>query len=130
MAERPYGDASPESVRIEAEASHERSLGEHIFIWIGWALAAAFWGATLTGGVGILRAAIGGAGTTISAPGAPGGMGFLALVVLAFLLVAVAMLYAQLCTARMGPLESLSERRTAALYDRIEGQDDDNATIR
>jgi len=41
----------------DADARRERSLGEHVFIWIAWALAAAFWGATMTSFFGILRAA-------------------------------------------------------------------------
>ena len=112
MASAPY-DVSPGSHALERDdAPPERSLGEHIFIWIAWALAAAFWGVSMTIFVGILRDASQPVAAP-SAPGAPGGMGYLAFVVAAFVVVAVALAYASLRTARMGGLEARSQAATA-----------------
>lgn len=116
MASGPYDARTASEVRTEAPARRERSLGEHIFVWIAWALAAAFWGATMSGFLGILRS-IGARVPTVSAPGAPGGMGYLALVVVAFVVMGLVMLYAELRTARRDRFESPGETGTAALYD-------------
>jgi|GEM_PF-2630469 len=104
-----------------------RSLGEHVFIWIAWALAAAFWGATLTTLVGILQAA-GQTSSTLSAPGAPGGMLFLVLVVAAFLALAGALAYASVRSA--GQPRRVADGATAALYGDIDRQGGDDMTSR
>jgi hypothetical protein len=129
MASAPYDDSSgpygrerdddPREHSLGDHSARERSLGEHVFIWIAWALAAGFWGASMTMFIGILRDA-GQAVAAPDAPGAPGGMGYLAFVVIAFLVVAGALAYASLRTARMGGLEARSQAATADLYDRIE----------
>jgi hypothetical protein len=129
MANRPGDDLSPSDARAGPDAPRERSFGEHIVIWIGWALAAAFWGAVLTTGIEILRA-VSVPTQTIRPPGAPGGMGYLALVVAAFVIVALALLYAELRTLRRGRLDSLGDAHAAALYDRIERQGGDDMTSR
>ena len=108
--------------RSDARAAvrEERSVGEHIFIWIAWAVAAAFWGATLTTMVEIFRAA-GRALPAVAATGAPGGSAYLILVVTAFLALALAMAYASIrsATSRSG---AVGEAATAALYDSVERQ--------
>lgn len=103
-----------------ADVREERSVGEHIFIWIAWAVAAAFWGATLTTMVEIFRAA-GQPSPTVATAGAPGGSAYLVLVVAAFLALAAAIAYASIrsATTRSG---AAGEAATAALYDSIERQ--------
>lgn len=119
MASAPYDDRLSPYAREQDRAPRDRSLGEHVFIWIAWALAAAFWGASMTIFAGILRDASQSVAAP-AAPGAPGGMVYLAFVIAAFAVVALALAYASLRTARMGRLEATSQSATAALYDRIE----------
>jgi H+/Cl- antiporter ClcA len=121
MASGPYHDASATYGR-DAEAPRERSVGEHIFIWVAWAAAAVFWGAMLSSIVGILQAAAQ-VTPTVRAPGMPGGMPYLALVILAFLFVALALLYAEFRTAQTSRrIDAASEAGAAALYSRVERQ--------
>lgn len=95
-----------------------RSLGEHVFIWVAWALAAAFWGATLTTLGGILQA--------LATP-TPGGGDFAGMARLLLeagigvVLVGLAMAGGSLMFARRNrPLDSTRDAATAALYDPIE----------
>ena len=119
MASAPYEDRSP------AEAApRERSPGEHIFIWIAWALAAALWGATMTTFVGILRA------VAQPGPGVWGGSDAAGVawviidVVGGLVLLGAAMAYGSWMFARRDRrLDPLTEARTAALYDDAERQD-------
>jgi hypothetical protein len=129
MATGP-SDASSADYPREAAAPRERSVGEHIFIWIAWALAAAFWGAIMSSVIGIFRAASQPM-PAIGAPGLPGGMFYLALVVVAFVLVGLTLAYAELRTARAGRrMDAVTEAGTAALYNRIERQGGEDMTAR
>ncbi len=123
MASAPYDESNSAYGRERGDTPRERSLGEHVFIWIAWALAAAFWGASMTMFMGILRDA----SQAVAAPsvqGAPGGMGYLAFVVAAFVVVTVVLAYASLRSARAGGLEARSQAATAELYDRLERNGD------
>jgi hypothetical protein len=102
-----------------AAVREERSVGEHIFIWIAWAVAAAFWGASLTTMVEIFRAA--GRALPVTMASAPGGSGYLILVVAAFLALALSIAYASIrsATSRSGGVREVA---TAALYDSVERQ--------
>jgi hypothetical protein len=113
---------------FERAAAPERSVGEHIFIWIAWALAAAFWGATLTTMVQIFRS-VGQATPGAGAPGAPGGTAYLAMVIVAFLVMAGALAYAEFRSAgsRAG---GRREAATAALYNSVERQGGEDMTAR
>ena len=124
-ANTPYADRTARAVR-EDEAPRARSVGEHVFIWIAWALAAAFWGATLTTMTGILRAA-GAASPAMSAPGAPGVSAYLVLVATAFIALAAALAYASLRSASGS--RRVGEAATAALYEPVEGQQAEDGTI-
>jgi hypothetical protein len=117
-ASRPYETRAGAAGR-ESEAPSGRNLGEHVFIWVAWALAAAFWGATLTTLVGILRAAAA-TRTTVSMLGASGGSAYLALVVTAFALMALALAYGSLRSASRSTRPG--EFGAAALYDAMERQ--------
>jgi hypothetical protein len=101
-------------------AAGERSMGAQIFIWIGWALAAAFWGASMTILAGILRDV----GQPVSAPHAPGtagGAGYLIFVIIAFVVFALSLAYGWLQTSRLGRFGGRGEAATAALYDQGDG---------
>jgi hypothetical protein len=122
MAIGPHDETTAQPAGADDAPPRERSLGEHVFLWLAWALAAAFWGAALTTFMGIIRAA----GQPVAAPvaaGAPGGMGYLALVIAAFAIVALTLAYASLRTARPGVSEARSERRAVELYDAVERRD-------
>ena len=108
-------------------SARERSVGEHIFIWVAWALAAAFWGASLTTMVEIFRAA-GQPGPAVSAPGVPGGLAYLVLVVVAFLVMAFALAWAEFRAASAAGRRG--EGATAALYNTIERQGGEDQTAR
>jgi hypothetical protein len=123
MATTPQDRRAHEAHRAP---ERERSVGEHIFIWIAWALAAAFWGATLTTMVQIFRAA-GQPGPQVSAPGVPGGSAYLVLVVVAFLVMAFALAWAEFRAASAG---RRGEAATAALYASVDHQGGEDLTTR
>ena len=125
MASAPH-EQGPGTYPGDDETPRERSVGEHVFIWIAWALAAIFWGATATIFTGILSDASQ-AVQAPSAPGVPGGMGYLALVVIAFVAVTLALAYASLRTAWTGRLERRSQADAAAPYDRADSRRGDSA---
>lgn len=104
-------------------AARERSVGEHIFIWIAWAVAAVFWGGAMTAMVQIFRTAAQSAqgASAASAPGAPGGLGYLVLVIVAFLVMAFALVWAQFRAASRRS-DAPAEAATAALYNSIDRQ--------
>ena len=111
------------------DAPSQRSLGEHVFIWIAWAMAAAFWGATTTTFLGILRA------VSQPSPAGTGGADFggiawlLIDVVGGLLLLGLALAYGSAMYARRSlRLDPVSEAATAALYDRIERQGGEDMT--
>lgn len=56
MAVRPYSEADTYDAdrRDDHAETSGGGLGGQIFLWLAWALAAAFWGVVLTTGVGIL----------------------------------------------------------------------------
>jgi hypothetical protein len=130
MAGAPYEERSAFRDRPLDDAPRERSLGEHVFIWIAWALAAAFWGAVLTTGVGIVRSvsqpspAVGGVEA--------GGIGYLLLAVVGgMLLLGLAMAYGSWMFARRNRrLDPVTEAATAELYDRAGRPGGEGATSR
>ncbi len=130
MESRPYDDRSAARGPSRSEAPRERSLGEHVFVWIGWALAAAFWGATMTTFWGILR--------SVSHP-TPGGGGadaggvlFAVMDVVGGLIVlGAALAYGSWMFARRNrALDPVTEARTAALYDSMNRPDGEDSPRR
>jgi hypothetical protein len=87
-----------------------RSVGEHVFIWTAWALAAAFWSMTLAVFAGILRDTAQPVSAP-AAPGAPGGMGYLGLVIAAFVVFGLALAYGSWRTARMERPDRVGDSR-------------------
>jgi hypothetical protein len=130
MASTSYDDGS-EPLGRSAATPRERSVGEHIFIWIAWALAAAFWGATMTTFVGILRAAfqsgpgvVGGAdaaGVTFTLMEVAGG-----LIVLGLAIAVGSWMFAH----RNRALDPMTEAATARLYDHPERPDREDLSAR
>lgn len=123
MANGPY-DAP---VAREPAPRRERSVGEHIFIWIGWALAAAFWGMTMTTIGGIVRSVM----QPSPAPSGgvdAGGVGFVLMdVVGGLVLLGLAMAYAAWrFSHRNRALDPVSEAATAELYNRVERRGGDD----
>jgi hypothetical protein len=112
-----------------AEAARERSVGENIFIWIAWALAAAFWGATLTTFFGILRS------VATPTPGVmggdnAGGVGYVLMdVVGGMVLLGLAIALGSVMVARRNRrLDRLTEAGTAALYDKSDREVGEDTT--
>jgi hypothetical protein len=130
MASTLYDERTSYAARDE-DAPRYRSLAEHIFIWVAWALAAAFWGATMTTMVEILRT------LTQSTPAVVGGVdfggaGYLVMDVIgALVLLGGALAYASWMYARRDRrLDPVREAATAELYDAIERQGGEDMTSR
>jgi hypothetical protein len=103
------------------ETPRERSLGEHIFIWLAWALAAAFWGATTTVFLGIMDS------ISRGAPAAEGGADFGGVawlimdVIGGLVLLGAALAYGSyMYSHRNRRLDPVGEAATAELYDRAD----------
>ena len=113
------------------EAPRERSLGEHAFIWVAWALAAAFWGATLTTLFGIVESIAQGAPATRGGMDF-GGLAFLLMdVVGGVIVLGAALAYASWMYARRNRrLDPVGEAATASLYDAVERQGGEDLTSR
>ena len=129
MATVPYTAAYDSD--YEAEAPQQRYLGEHVFLWVAWALAAAFWGASMTTFVGILRAVF--EPTPGVAGGADaGGVAWLLVDVIGGLVVlGLALAFGSYVVARRNRgLDPVTEAGTAALYDAIERQGGEDMTSR
>ena len=122
-----YDDRRPAAER--ADTPRERSVGEHFFIWIAWALAAAFWGAAMTTFFGILDAVSRGPPATVGG-GDFGGVAWLIIDVVAglVLLGAVLAVGAGMSARRNRRLDPAGEAATAALYDDIERQGGEDMT--
>ena len=121
MATGPYDDAYRAEGRRELDAPRERSVGELVFIWIAWALAAAFWGMTMTTIMGIVRSVMApGPGVTGNADA--GGIAWVLIdVVGGLVLLGLAMAYgAWMFAHRNRALDPVGEAATAELYDRSE----------
>jgi hypothetical protein len=135
MASEPYDRTEYEALgyavggpgRVDRAASdsvpRDRNLGEHIFIWIAWAVAAIFWGATMTTFVGILHA-VGQPSPGPTGGADAGGIGFLLMdVVGGLVLLGLAMAIASAMVARRNRrLDPLTEAATAELYDSLDRQ--------
>jgi hypothetical protein len=123
----PYAaQTSPERDTADAPRAY-RTPGGMFFVWISWALAAAFWGVTLTTAIGIMQATGDGTGQgptpgAVDAGGAGWGlMNFIGVAILGLALAYGAYRYA----TRDRRIDPVTEASTAALYDSIEtGQDD------
>jgi len=129
MASAPYDNRN--YAKQAAAAPRDRSVGEHAFIWIAWALAAAFWGASLTTMAGILEA------VTTPTPGVSpdadfGGVAWMLIdVVGGIFLLGGALAYGSMMYARRNrALDRTAEVATANLYNTIERQGGEDMTSR
>lgn len=114
-----------------AAAPRDRSLGEHVFIWVAWAAAAVFWGATMTTLVGIVRA-IGQSSATAAGGADVGGVAWFVIdVVFGLVLLGAALAFASWMYARRDRrLDPAGEAATARLYDAVERQGGEDMTSR
>lgn len=108
-------------------------IGGKVFIWLAWALAAAFWAFSLSTGIGILNA-MGNPAADAPSAGAvdAGGIGwFLITVVGGTVVLGVAIAYGLASYAsRDKRKDPMTEAATHALYDTIERQGGDDMTTR
>jgi hypothetical protein len=112
MATTSHVDHSALHAVRDEDAPRDRSVGEHIFIWCAWAVAAFFWGAYMTS-LGHILAAV--ATPTPVAVGL-GWWGYLAIV--AFLALAGALAYGMFMSSRRDHrLDPAAETKTARLYE-------------
>lgn len=132
MAVRPYSSAY-DGRPAGAEDTTGSGIGGKTFIWIAWAMAAAFWAFTLTTAVGILRAMSGGAA---DGPG-PGEVdaGGLSLMLISgvggILILGGAIAYgAYRYATRDKALDPLTEAATHAEYDMVEAAGGDDEVTR
>lgn len=122
MADKAYDD-----ITVVSDAPRERSVGEHIFIWIAWAAAAVFWGATMSSFVGILRAGAQPSPEPVAAGVWGGALYFLFGVVA----LGVAIAFGAFSAAhRNRSMDPVTEASTARLYDIVERQDGEDPTTR
>jgi hypothetical protein len=119
--------------RRGATASRTQPVtGPTIFVWIAWALAAAFWALTMTTAAGILQATGNGAGPgpTGGAVDA-GGAGWGLINVVGVTILGLAIAYgAYRYATRDRKKDPMTEASTAALYDEIESGADDGMSDR
>lgn len=124
MAVRPYSD-------LGHDRSADRSgggAGAMIFLWSAWAIAAAFWAAVLTTGVGILRST-GGASASADV-GFSGGAWALMNMVGATIL-GLALAYGALrYFTRDKRMDPVTEAATRQEYDILEANGGDDEVIR
>jgi len=100
------------TARAENE-SHDRRIGEHIFIWCAWAVAAFFWGAYMT----TLSHIVGAIATPTPIAVGLGWWAYLAIA--AFLALAVAIAYGMFMSSRRDHrLDPAADAKTARLYER------------
>lgn len=130
MAVRPYSEFD-DSYAVSSETETTGAgVGGKIFIWLAWALAAAFWAFTLTTAFGIMGA-LGDPAANGPGPGEvdAGGMGWLLMTFVGGLLIlGGALAYgAYRYATRNKRLDPLTEAATHAEYDMAEaaGGDDD-----
>lgn len=131
MAVRPSSQARtlPADERNDYAETTSGGVAGQIFLWVAWALAAAFWAFALTTGVGILS--MGGPATNGPGPGEvdAGGVGWMLINVIGGLVIlGLAIAYgAYRYATRDKRNDPITEAATHAEYDMVEaaGGDDD-----
>jgi hypothetical protein len=113
-----------------APRSTQRGVGALVFVWLGWALLAAFWGVGLTAFSGILTAIGNNPGTAMGGADV-GGVGWFMMTVVGVFILGVALAYgvARYHT-RDRRLDAVTETATAALYDQVQAQGGEDLTTR
>jgi hypothetical protein len=106
--------------------------GSTIFLWIAWALAAAFWSATFSTALGILQAVTHPADTSGVGGVDAGGVGFALMdVVGGMVILGLAIAYGLYrYSTRDKRLDPVTEASTARLYDIVEAQGGEDMTTR
>lgn len=133
MATVSYPDQSVPYAQTRAPSGYvPHNTGSTIFLWIVWALAAAFWTATFTTALGILQAASHPTAASGTGGADAAGVGFALMdVVGGMVILGLAIAYGLYrYSTRDKRLDPVTEASTAALYDTIERQGGDDLTTR
>ena len=136
MITRTYDDAALDrDYRSDAadyvETTRYRDPAGTAFVWLGWALAFAFWALTMSSFIGILSAV--GSGDPAAAKGGmdAGGAGWFVLEVVGVMVLGGALGWGALRYAtRDKRLDPMTEASTAALYDSVERNGGDDRVSR
>jgi hypothetical protein len=132
MAVRPYSSDYDDSYAGPEETTGSGVAGK-TFIWIAWALAAAFWAFTLTTSVGILQA-MGGGAADGPGPGEvdAGGLSWMLInVVGGMIILGGALAYgAYRYATRDKGLDAVGEAATRVEYDMVEAAGGDDVVAR
>jgi hypothetical protein len=126
----PYATTPRREAHAGAYVAHE-SVGGMVFLWLAWALAAAFWAFTFTTALGIMEA-VSHPVTTTGAGGADaGGVQFALIdVVGGVVVLGLAIAYGLYrYSTRDKMMDPVTEVTTKALYDRIERDGDDESSL-
>ena len=133
MATLSYTDRSTPYAQARAQTDYlPHNTGSTIFLWIAWALAAAFWAATFSTALGILEAVSHPTATSGVGGADAGGVGFALMdVVGGVVILGLAIAYGLYrYSTRDKRLDPVTEATTAALYDTIERQGGEDMTSR
>jgi hypothetical protein len=123
----PYAATRP---RSGGYVAHE-SVGGMIFLWLAWALAAAFWAGTFTTVLGIMAAVSRPTAATAAGGADAGGVQFALMdVVGGVVILGLALAYGLYrYSTRDRMMDPVTEVTTKALYDRIERDGDDESSL-
>lgn len=132
MAVRPYSDLDnpARERRDEPVETTAGGVGGQIFLWVAWALAAAFWAFTLATGIGILNAA-----GPAAAPGpdevGAGGLGWGLINIVGAVVLGLALAYGVFrYFTRDKRRDPMTEAATRAEYDMVEAAGGDDVVER
>jgi hypothetical protein len=129
MAYEPYADRDRD-LEIEAEPNTGGGIAGQTFLWIAWALAAAFWAAVGTSALGILQAGDNPAMALGGGEADGGGLQWFIIDVVGALILAAALAFGVYRYAtRDRRKDPMTERATRAEYDAIEAAGGDDVDI-
>jgi hypothetical protein len=131
----PYSDRTDTyaAQRTGADDHRSRDMGATIFVWVAWAVAAIFWGFTLTTAFGILGSLGHPAADGLDAGEVDaGGLGWMAInFVGGLIILGGAIAYgAYRWASRDKRLDPVTEAATHELYDQVERQGGEDMTSR
>ncbi|WP_395670342.1 hypothetical protein [Phenylobacterium sp.] len=132
MASTAYSDTYPTRPTLHLPTKAQPGVGVTAFLWLAWAAIAAFWGFSLTTGIGIISA-LGHPANSGPGPGEAdvGGVGWGLMNVVGVAILGAALAYgAYRYATRDRGKDAMTEASTAALYDIVEEQGGEDLTTR